>query len=91
MPVPYGIFLLGLVSQGNTFAMWRLLATMAGGIKFNESWTAIDRSLSLLESAKVLRALHFYHDAFCAIYTDRMIDVDIGELGKHCTLDRVNT
>ena len=53
------------------------------GIKFKASWTAIDRSLRLLESAKRLRALHFYHDGFCS--SNSYHHVDIGELGEHCT------
>lgn len=53
------------------------------GIKYNASWTALDRSSSLLESAKGLRALHFYHTGFCGSSSyDR---VDIKELGEHCT------
>jgi hypothetical protein len=53
------------------------------GIKFNTSWTAMDRSLSLLKSAKGLRALHFYHTGFCG--GSDLDKVDIGELGKRCT------
>ena len=52
------------------------------GIRFNTSWTAMDRSLRLLESAKGLRALHFYHNGFCS--SDSYHHVNIGELGKHC-------
>jgi hypothetical protein len=53
------------------------------GIKYNASWTALDRSLSLLGPAKGLRALHFYHNGFCGSSSyDR---VDIRELGGHCT------
>jgi len=53
------------------------------GIRYNASWKALDRSLGLLESAKGLRALHFYHNGFCGI--DSYDHVDIRELGKHCT------
>jgi hypothetical protein len=53
------------------------------GIRFNISWTAMDRSLDLLESATGLRALHFYHNGFCG--TDSYHHVGIGELVKHCT------
>lgn len=43
----------------------------------------MDRPLRLLEFAKGLRALHFYHNGFCS--SDSYHHIDIGELGKHCT------
>jgi hypothetical protein len=52
------------------------------GIKFNSSWTAMDRSLRLLESSKGLRALHFYHAGFCS---RNRCSTELRDLVTHCS------
>jgi len=52
------------------------------GIMHNASWAAMDRSLSLLESCKGLRALHFYHDGFCGGGRD---GASISDVAAHCS------
>lgn len=55
------------------------------GIMFQASWTAMDRSLSLLESSRGLRALHFYHTGFCGGHGRDRTNVSVGDVAVHCS------
>jgi hypothetical protein len=52
---------------------------------FQASWTAMDRSLSLLGSSRGLRALHFYHTGFCGGHGRDWTDVSVSDVAEHCS------